>query len=1073
MASSNQYRSSIVSLAGGLDFVTPKLMVDQGKLIDCYNFEVADRLGYKRIDGIEPFDGRAGPALVYSNLILIEYELLGMSTNPVTGEYIKLADEKGIGIGPCARDFQFGFPEVNVMAVIVTDYEQLYKLAPGLVLTTLDGASQYTIISVGGTELLQGAAYDTDAEKFDTYVSTYSNYEDTVTSLPAGRKLGDPVTFTPATSMKWYKDRLYITQDTSQLAFGDSDVELYPNDVFDDGLGNTYRVLSVRLSEGAYPQGDAAGIVLAVKLSGNWPPSVTAVDVKRNGISIGNTDIDSARIAAAYEESWAGSLWRSKDITQADFDHTNQGWEFVETGFVFDYKAGNDYGTPAAPPPLPGREITPLEVPVNTASPSLAFTSGATPFLGAIWTLQGGATDIADAVALGDGVEFIRTANGANYGNSPNTTVTMSTVNLDEIPDDAVLLGLEVTVRARAAAIGVPSGPQTIAVKMSTANSVSKNTAALTGSFADYSVGGANDLWGSTGLDMATLRSLALQVKVTPNYKGVVLGVDGYTTDIDQISLKVYYQVTVSQLFFWNGTNDVTATIVNYSIDDGTWAAGDAKGQMHVKTITPIAPGNRTAILASDQIRTAAGGLGDLVALVDSNMDFAGVPSFEQMLEAESRATIIVTNFYGIDDWEAMYAVTGAGRAWTYDDYYFRYIYTGLPISKDLPRHVAFFKHHLCLGYSSGNVTLSVVGEPLNFSGVDGAASFDVGDRVTGLGRMNGDVLGVFCESSVIGLSGSDVTDLNAQILNSSEGAIEYTLVDAGGKLIYCSYSGISTFDQTAAYGDFLGSRLSASISPWLIPRLSGKAPALEYTRSTDRGSSFKAAIGKGPVFAYPVRRKNQYRLVFEDGYTLMMTLFGNEQLPVFTISLLYDGDERYDSDVPLIPFCHHVSVDRFGAERIHMSAYSALDDQSLMRFCYELDQGWLYRSGTATNTIHGNFTVTNNFMDTPFEFKTVRKIRAHGQTKGRGQYKVAISSDYRDDFPDSLSDPRWQPISLPRDVDMGQFGASDYYPTTDIVDAACRGNSNSFQFREVPVNQPPVIFQTLLLQLVDGKGDV
>jgi hypothetical protein len=512
-----------------------------------------------------------------------------------------------------------------------------------------------------------------------------------------------------------------------------------------------------------------------------------------------------------------GTLWRSKDIDQAGGVYTDQGWESVDMGFTFDYEDGNDYGTPAGPPPLPGRELTATAVPVNSSTDPLTFSVGTTPILGTFWTLEGGASSIPDALALGDGVEFIRTTNSTAYGPGPLHTITVSAPDLSVVPEDAVLLGIEIIVRARATTTDTPLRPQGINVKMSTANSVTKAASGLTTVFADYSVGGANDLWGSTGLDMATLRANTLFVELVPNYKDLF---NGYTTDIDQVTIKIYYQVTVSQLFFWNGDDDVTATIVNYSIDDGTWAAGDAKGQMHVKGIIPVSPSDRTYITSGEEIRTAAGGLGDLVAVVSSDMVYAGVPSFEQMQAQDSRAQIIVANFYGNDDWEAMYAVTGAGRAWTYDGYYFRYLYTGLPLSKDLPRHIEFFKHHLALGYSSGNVTFSVEGEPLNFNGVDGAVSFDVGDRVTGLARMPGETFGVACESSWYGIAGSSIDNFSITILSPYEGAIEYTVVNSG-KLMYCSYSGINTFDQTAAYGDFLGSRLSASIAPWLLPRLS------------------------------------------------------------------------------------------------------------------------------------------------------------------------------------------------------------------------------------------------------------
>lgn len=1076
MASASQLKPHLIGLAGGLDYVTPRLDIQQGKLTDCYNFEVADRLGYKRIDGVTPFDGRALASKVYTNLIFIKYELFGMgSADPEVGQYIKKAEEKFPGLGAVARVFAFGIPEVLVMAVIVEDYEQLFGLGVGDTLATLDGASQYTILELGGSELLTGTPYDTAVEKFDAYVATYAEYEDTVTPLPAGRILGDPVTTTPATSMKWYKDRLYITQDANQLGFEAADTpdSLLPNDVIQTAGGDTFRVLSVRLLEGSYAELDAAGAILAEKTAGDWPTTSESADLLRNGVNIGSISVSPESTTASTIETWAGALYRSKDIVQADYVHGDQGWEFVDTGFVFDYKEGTAYGSPPGPPPLPGRDITPVAVPVNAASGELTFSVGTANPGGTVWTLEGGASSIVDALADDDGVEYIRTTNSGNYGPSPITTVTLSTLDLSSLPEDAILLGIELGIKTRATASGGAIRPQAFNVKLSTNTSTVKNTGPITSTFATYTVGGANDLWGDSTLSMKDLTSSTIQVQLIPTYRADTPGVDGYTTDVDYVYLKVHYQITVSQLFFWDGSTDVTGTLVNYSVDDGTWAGNDAKGQMHVKNLLAISPSNRLAVTPGDEVRTAAGGLGTKIAVAESGMDFAGVPSFQAMLDEGSRSDIHVVNFYGIDDWEAMYAVTGAGRAWTYDDYYFRYIYTGLPLNKDKPRHVAFFKHHLALGYKSGNVSLSAAGEPTNFSGVDGAAAFDVGDRVTGLARMNGDVLGVYCQSQIVGLSGTDINDFNVKVLNSDEGAIEYLTVHAAGKVFYCSYAGISTFDQTAAYGDFLGSRLSASISPWLIPRLSGRAGAINWFDTTETKEAKLFGLGNAPVCALANAGKNQIRYWFDDGTVLTMTLFGNEQIPVFTLHRLFDGDERYDSGFPLVPFCSHNSVDSLGRERIHISSYSPLDDSALPRFCYELDQGWLYRNGSSANTIHGYFTLTNDFFDNPFGMTVLRKIRAHGLTKGRGEYKVAVSADYDDVFPDDLDDKSWQPIALPRVPTIGSFGASgDYRPATDIVDSNKTGTSLQLRFREVPVNQPPVIFQTLQMQTVDGRSD-
>jgi hypothetical protein len=49
-------------LQGGLDLVTPALMVKPGQLLDCLNYEPDINGGYRRMGGIERVDGRPKPS---------------------------------------------------------------------------------------------------------------------------------------------------------------------------------------------------------------------------------------------------------------------------------------------------------------------------------------------------------------------------------------------------------------------------------------------------------------------------------------------------------------------------------------------------------------------------------------------------------------------------------------------------------------------------------------------------------------------------------------------------------------------------------------------------------------------------------------------------------------------------------------------------------------------------------------------------------------------------------------------------------------------------------------------------
>lgn len=505
----------------------------------------------------------------------------------------------------------------------------------------------------------------------------------------------------------------------------------------------------------------------------------------------------------------------------------------------------------------------------------------------------------------------------------------------------------------------------------------------------------------------------------------------------------------------------------------------------------------RQIITAGDKIYTSSNKSGNLIGTVSTTMEFSGLPTQKQIKATNSQYEIIDADFYGNTDWTALYGVSGAGRPWTYDGNYFRYIYTGLPVDKDKPRHVAFFNFHLVLGYDTGANFTSVAGNPEDFSGVNGAGEFDTGDSVTGLLRLNGTSLGIFCKNSIHILNGTDNTNFSLSVFNPYEGAIEYTIIDCG-RPVWTSSSGICTLEQSAAYGNFAGARLSSDIAPWLLPRITKDniySPILSGMAAT-----YTTLIpnSRAPLFAIPVRNKNQYRLAFADGYWLTMTLQGQQLDPSFTIQ--YIQTQRATGTLGevetkiLIPLAHTSSSDSNGKSRnfvswddsamklVGLSPYFNTDSL----YVWELDRGWGFGSQTPVNAW---FTTTHNFFDNPFQMMTIRDIRLHGLSYGLGNLSVAVSADYLSNdfsngnmFGQMQTNAPTQDISLPRDGGLNpyKYRSGDLQPQTNIAAVGKTGRSFSFQF-STPQNSystlqklcPPVAAQQLLFQLSSGKADI
>ncbi len=218
--------------------------------------------------------------------------------------------------------------------------------------------------------------------------------------------------------------------------------------------------------------------------------------------------------------------------------------------------------------------------------------------------------------------------------------------------------------------------------------------------------------------------------------------------------------------------------------------------------------------------------------------------------------------------------------------------------SVDKPSSIAFHDNKLALGYSNGHVLISALGVPNDFSAADGASAWGVGDRVNGLVSLPGNVLGVFSERSIRSIEGAaqDATGATMRTISSSSGAKEYTVQNIIGPY-FADNGGVSNLETSEKYGDFSMVRSSDPVKVWIQDRVQDKGSI----QTTDTSAVASVAI----------RNKNQYRLYFADGYSLVLYFsidgriectfmhydtenFGTTYVPTFIDStVLSSGKER------------------------------------------------------------------------------------------------------------------------------------------------------------------------------------
>lgn len=481
------------------------------------------------------------------------------------------------------------------------------------------------------------------------------------------------------------------------------------------------------------------------------------------------------------------------------------------------------------------------------------------------------------------------------------------------------------------------------------------------------------------------------------------------------------------------GDGAVLEVRLNYVVQEsGTFGDGTSVGRAQV-TVVDVISGTRNTLADNDVIHSEYPTTAESAVLTVNGTGTASFLAGTAALDRnQSRYQWASANFYARVEGNAAYGVTGAGFAFWANEYGYGTMPTGVAEELDIPKYISFHAGSLALGFGRGSVILSVPGEPANFNGTDGAAEIATGDTITGLLEMPGDTLAVFGLRSIRKITG---TPPALGTISGSSGCFNYTAVLVGQDAIFTGLNGISTLQQTAAYGDFAGMRLSDSISNWLRPKLS---------------TGFENLQRGGTVLAYPVRAKNQYRLVLSSGEVVALAITADgPKITILNYGLI--GETK-------IPYAWSSNTDSQGKERIHVT----WDARTKGSQVYELESGW----GFNGQTFRHYFDTTYLFNNNGSMFSGIEKVRLFGQGYGVATLNVR-SSGIEQDFEQAYHE-RIQDLSIPRFLISLK---NRMQPVTNIVDQSNWGLGIKLRFEGTTaegttLTEPTHICQALVLHV-------
>jgi hypothetical protein len=760
----------------------------------------------------------------------------------------------------------------------------------------------------------------------------------------------------------------------------------------------TGKIAAVVLEAGSWEDGDAEGVLMFEPDStGTVNDGSFLTIIEDDGIVNDTQAITDATFQAHLSRSRnKGHLWR------ADLG----GWNWVDPGYSVRFKTGTN-------PPL--AQVAPLFL------PSIAGVTSAVQDTGFVM--------VSAAAAVGDTGTYSAFSSVTNLY-ADDAAVASSAISANGLSqlieaydtdfidaEDTEIIGIEVQVEA-SQTVGTDAYIASLRIINDATGAIQyqsddvADNQELTTTPTVYSFGGQTDLWGMETLTAEDFNSGDIKVQIQfGNGNGSTVR----TVEVDYLQVKVHYIARGQTVYFYDTVTsaDVTSgSIYAFEKHDGDWTpSSDATGYMTLHDI--VSP---KAVVAGLQVRTAAAGAGDLIAVTAGDITRNLLPSEAEMDTEGSKYRVIEANFYQNDEGKGIYGATGASPAFLCDeDDHFAFIRTPVARRKDKPRHVAFHANHLVLGLESGHILVSAVDVPNDFDTSSTATAWPFRDPITGLMPLTGNALGVMCRESVNALLGTTGTtgeseSFRTQNITPKSGAVEYTMADVFGPM-YADYGGIGTVQSSERFGNFDPGRLTAAIDNWARDRFQRK-PSTEL-------------FEKGPVLGVPVRAKNQYRIYFADGYILSLYV-GDTDQPAQPMFSHMDPTNLTDT---YVPYWIDSSILSTGKERVVMGDKNG--------------NVWIVDGANGIQTA-GGLTEVDSYI-------TINPINTGYPQGSHNTYFVTVMGDFygAQTIATSIGYDYLDVTSTPRTKVIGSYDAAPLFePVTDYTDVFTQALTDGFSMK-------------------------
>lgn len=175
-------------------------------------------------------------------------------------------------------------------------------------------------------------------------------------------------------------------------------------------------------------------------------------------------------------------------------------------------------------------------------------------------------------------------------------------------------------------------------------------------------------------------------------------------------------------------------------------------------------------------------------------------------------------NFFASTAQRRMYGVDGVNDAFMFDGTTFTQL--TVPGATDKPEHLKCHSNHLFLSYPKGQWVHSGIGDPTKWdAATEGAGAGGTGDDIVGMRSTIGGALAFFMRNRVSMFYGSSQADWQANDLrqqSEESGALADTMQTIGNDIIYLDDRGLTSIQQSQAFGNFRSATIDQRIKEFI-----------------------------------------------------------------------------------------------------------------------------------------------------------------------------------------------------------------------------------------------------------------